>query len=62
MIDYIRKYYNMPDLKRGLRVKYKNMPGKITSTYHSYLRIKLDDGKVLGCVHPKDDNLKILYT
>lgn len=62
MIDYIRKYYGMPNLKLGLKVKFRKQSGKITSTYYPYLRIRLDNDKRLRLVHPKDDDLEILYS
>lgn len=52
----------MPNLKLGLKVRFRKRSGIITSTYHSYLRIKLDDDKRLRLVHPKDDDLEILYS
>ncbi|MBK7380474.1 MAG: hypothetical protein IPJ03_16085 [Ignavibacteriales bacterium] len=52
----------MPNLKLGLKVKFRKQSGKITSTYYPYLRIRLDNDKRLRLVHPKDDDLEILYS
>ncbi|GJQ61134.1 MAG: hypothetical protein SCALA702_01870 [Melioribacteraceae bacterium] len=59
--DYIRDYYQMPNLKKGLKVTYRGKTGKITGFVNSYIKIKTDDGLVNGNVHPQDEELEIMY-
>jgi len=49
--DYIRDTYNVP-AKRGMRVMVVGRPGKITSTYGTYLKVRFDGEKHSTLWHP----------
>lgn len=51
--DYVRERYNLPFIKRGMRVKtHDGRTGSITSGYGSYIRIRLDGEKRSEIYHP----------
>lgn len=51
MMEYIRKYYNVP-AKRGGRVEYRGKLGTITGSVNGYLRILLDGESHSHRYHP----------
>lgn len=50
-MEYIRLKYRVP-AKRGARIKYSGIPGKITGSDGGYLLIKLDGEKKSKRFHP----------
>lgn len=50
---YVRDYYGMPWLKRGLAVLACGKPGKVTDATH-YVFVKLDGEKHSRPYHPSD--------
>lgn len=59
-IPYIRKYYNLPNVKRGAEIKYKGKVGKITSGHMGWLRVRFYGETFIRSIHPTDENLEIL--
>lgn len=53
-LNYIRRYYKMPFLKRGLDIRFQGMAGKVVafSKSHAYVHIKLKHVKRVQVVHP----------
>lgn len=51
--DYIKSYYGLDFIKRGMEVEvYNGKRGRITSAYGSSVRIRLDGEKNPGHYHP----------
>lgn len=50
-LKYIRKRYGVP-AKRGGKILYMGKPGKIVSAKGAYLRIKMDNYKLVETYHP----------
>lgn len=50
--DYVKRYYNLPFIKRGMRVRTDEGMGSITSGYGNYIRIRLDGKKRSDVYHP----------
>lgn len=65
-MDWVRKYYNLPFLKRGMRVEANGKSGVVTSVKSAYVRVKLDEAKKTSLWHPTwnmkyfDENNKLL--
>ncbi|MCG7655917.1 hypothetical protein [Wielerella bovis] len=54
-MDYIKEYYDLPFLIKGIRIILGNgQTGEVIGTHNAYLKIKFDD-KTKGCVHPTSD-------
>ena len=51
-MEYIKESYNMPFLKKGMRVKAIGKDGVITGTHSSNLKIRIDGEKKIGRYHP----------
>ena len=60
-VAYIRYKYNMPKIKRGLKVLYDGKKGRIVSFLGNYIHIKMEEDGRSFHVHPKDDKLVIKY-
>lgn len=52
-IDYVRKTYAMPWLKRGMDVLALGKPGKVTKVTH-YVWVRLNDKPAAKPYHPDD--------
>ena len=52
-MDYVRKAYSMPWLKRGLGVMALGRAGTVTSASH-YVHVRLDGEKRARRYHPND--------
>ena len=58
---YVRSTYRLPKVKRGLKVVYRGVEGKITS-FSNYVHIRLNGEKKTIKAHPKDEQLKYIYS
>lgn len=59
--DYIRMAYNMPKLKKCLKIIYQGKEGKITGFSGSYILIRIPTCKIPLRCHPKDEDLQIIF-
>jgi hypothetical protein len=53
VFDYVRNYYGMPWVGRGVRVLALGKPGVITNASH-YINVRLDGQKHANPYHPDD--------
>ncbi len=51
-LDWVKKYYDLPFIKRGMRVQADGQMGTVTSGYGSYVRVRLDGEKRSDIYHP----------
>ena len=59
-LKYIRDFYNVP-AKRGQRVLWRGMPGRITAASGPHVRIRMDDPEMpVVIAHPTDEALRYL--
>jgi hypothetical protein len=49
--DYIRRTYKVP-AKRGARVRFNGLPGRIVGSKSSHLRVRIDGSNRPITVHP----------
>lgn len=52
MFDYIKEYYKLPFLKKGMKVEYEGKKGIITGARGQYLLIKEEGNKHSDPYHP----------
>lgn len=50
-MDYIKEYYDLPFLKKGIQVIFKNKTGVVIGTHAGYLKVKFEAGEN-SILHP----------
>jgi hypothetical protein len=52
-LDYVKSYYKMPFLKRGMKVIMDGKTGKVTSGDGAYVRVRYDNANYSVRCHPQ---------